>query len=159
MPVRRKPLEEYFWLRVPARSKTVCWLWEGRRDSNGYGVVQLHAGGKRMTASRASWIIHNGPIASNKIFVCHHCDNPPCVNPDHLFLGTQKDNLQDASKKGRMSVPGKGWERNKTHCSNGHPFSEENTYRWKNKRICRICHAALEAKRRERNQWRLMAEG
>lgn len=146
MPQRRKTLEEFFWARVGQTHG--CWLWLGRLDSNGYGVIQLGRGEPRITASRASWIIHNGPIKSNKTFVCRHCDNPPCVNPKHLFLGIQKDNLGDAARKGRMKSHGKGWNRYKVFCKNGHEFTEENTYVWKNKRICRICHKHNEAKRK-----------
>lgn len=146
MPVRRKTLEEYFWARVLKTHG--CWLWTGRQDRSGYGVVQLHRDGKRLTASRASWIIHKGNLISSKDQICHHCDNPPCVNPDHLFLGTAKDNLQDASRKRRLSQRGKGWNRYKVYCKHGHEFNEKNTYLWKNKRLCRICRAAAEAKRR-----------
>jgi hypothetical protein len=154
----RKTLSQFFWRRVtiPNASDGNCWHWYGRKDQNGYGVIQLGANEPRITASRASWILHFGPIESNKIFVCHTCDNPSCVNPNHLFLGSQKDNLQDASKKGRLNNPNKGWERNKTHCSNGHPYSPENTYRWKNKRICRTCHREYEAQRRAIRTWKLM---
>src|SRR4051812_25002973 len=105
----------YFWDNV--KKSDSCWLWTGPRDGNGYGVFKpKKCSGKRTTASRASMIIHNGHPASNKIFACHKCDNPPCVNPDHLFWGTQADNLEDARLKGRLSVPEKGWKRDLTHC-------------------------------------------
>jgi hypothetical protein len=158
MARRRKTLEEYFWTRV--QKGDGCWLWTGSKDTFGYGRIQLSRDGKRFTASRASWIIHNGDIASSKLQVCHKCDVPACVNPDHLFLGTAKDNLSDASRKGRMSVPGKAWRRNMTHCNNGHLFDEDNTYRWGTYRYCRICRAALERQRRQqtREQWKLTAE-
>lgn len=147
MPRKRKTLEEFFWLRVVKSDG--CWEWQGRFDGVGYGTIQLYAGAKRVGAHRASWTIHNGPIASSRVFVCHHCDNRKCVRPDHLFLGSQKENLADASRKGRLSVPGKGHLRNRTHCIHGHPFSDENTYRWKNKRLCRTCHRQNEERRRQ----------
>lgn len=144
----QKTLEEYFWLRVKKGTPDECWLWTGARDTFGYGRVQLGRNSKRITASRTSWIIHNGPLESSKILVCHKCDNPPCCNPNHLFVGTHLDNIRDAARKGRMSVPGKGWERNKTHCKHGHPFSEKNTYKYGNHRICRPCRARVERERR-----------
>ena len=74
-----------------------CWFW---KDAKGkYGSFSLK--GKRSTAHRFSYAFYKGAIPEG-LFVCHHCDNPKCVNPDHLFLGTQKDNLQDASKKKRL---------------------------------------------------------
>lgn len=82
-----------------------CILWTGGRWANGrYGYVWL--GGKKViSAHRKAWIDAYGEIP-NKLFVCHKCDVPLCVNPKHLFLGTHKDNMQDALKKGRL----KGFE-------------------------------------------------
>jgi len=134
MPRKEKSFVDFFWTRV--KKTDGCWIWTGAKLPKGYGLICIDGiTRERITASRASWIIHNGPISTNKLHVCHHCDVPACVNPEHLFLGTAKDNLQDASRKGRMSVPGKGWERNKTHCKHGHPFNEENTYRYGNHRL------------------------
>lgn len=124
-----------------------CWAWVGRTDTFGYGVIQQNRKIPRKSAHRVSWEIHNGPIPDG-LSVLHHCDNPPCTNPKHLFLGTQADNLADAKKKGRLKNPDKGWQRTKTHCSNGHEFSEQNTYKYKNKRVCRACHVMHERNRR-----------
>lgn len=129
-----------------------CWEWDGRFDGVGYGTIQKSYNSPNLGAHRASWLLHNGDIPDG-MHVCHHCDNRKCVRPDHLFLGTAKDNLQDASRKGRLSVPGKSWERNKTHCSNGHPFNDANTYCWHNHRICRVCRKENERRRR----WKLRA--
>lgn len=84
-----------------------CWLWTGAVFNHGYGCFNSKFGGKRWvtTASRASYILHKGEIAEGLV-VCHTCDNPLCVNPDHLFLGTDKDNVQDAIQKGRFQNTG-----------------------------------------------------
>lgn len=90
-------LEAKFWKRVIKTDG--CWLWTGALDNCGYG--QIHLGmGKHCRAHRASWEIHNGGIAGG-LDVLHHYDNPPCTRPDHLFLGTQADNVADMDKKGR----------------------------------------------------------
>jgi HNH endonuclease len=77
-----------------------CWLWMAACFPNGYGKACKGASGDLIGAHCASWILHFGPIPEG-MFVCHHCDNPPCIRPDHLFLGTSKDNTQDMMSKGR----------------------------------------------------------
>lgn len=139
---RSKSLLEYFWLRVEKGPD--CWSWSGRRDPFGYGVVQLGLGKPRTGAHRASWEIHNGPLPQDEdkkrgTCVLHKCDNPACVRPDHLFLGTRADNSHDAQRKGRLNIPEKGWLRNRTHCPNGHLFDESNTYLYRGARLCRAC--------------------
>lgn len=75
-----------------------CWVWSGQRKYNGYGMFYCLV--KKHLAHRISWIINNG-IIPDGLCVLHHCDNPPCVNPAHLFLGTQQDNSDDMGSKGR----------------------------------------------------------
>lgn len=76
-----------------------CWEWTGRRFRDGYGEFNF-GDGRRSVAHRAAWELLRGPIPDG-LYVCHRCDNPPCVNPDHLFLGTAKDNERDKESKGR----------------------------------------------------------
>lgn len=75
-----------------------CWIWTFSRNSTGYGQIKVD--GKMMKAHRVSWLLYKGPIDLG-LFVCHKCDIRPCVNPDHLFLGTQLDNMRDSYRKGR----------------------------------------------------------
>lgn len=77
-----------------------CWLWAGPRTVSGYGVARANASSVR--AHRLSWQIHKGPIPTGAV-VCHKCDTPLCVNPDHLFLGSQAENVRDRDLKGRAS--------------------------------------------------------
>lgn len=77
---------------------TECWEWNAYKDRDGYGVFQLNQ--YPIQAHRASWLLNKGDIPL-KTLVCHTCDNPSCVNPKHLFLGNNSDNMQDMLQKGR----------------------------------------------------------
>lgn len=77
-----------------------CWIWKGAPAKSGYGVMYHKGIGGCMLAHRASYTLHKGSIPDG-LLVCHKCDVRTCVNPDHLFLGTHKDNTQDKIKKGR----------------------------------------------------------
>lgn len=91
-----------FWAKVD-KSGT-CWLWHGTLSANGYGKVTRRGEGKRtVSAHRFSYQLAHGSIPKGK-FVCHKCDMPACVRPDHLFLGTNRQNVLDAKKKGRLAV-------------------------------------------------------
>lgn len=97
----RTPPELRFWLQVNFRREG-CWPWIGGRDRDGYG--RLWAWGEKVMAHRLAWRLSTGPIPEG-LCVLHRCDHPPCVRPDHLFLGTQRENLEDRDLKGRAVVP------------------------------------------------------
>ena len=96
----RPSFHQRFWMNV--RKTESCWLWTRPTHDNGYGYLWVD--GRHRRVSRLSWEIHYGPIPAD-LDVLHHCDNPPCVRPEHLFLGTQRDNMQDAIAKGRPVGP------------------------------------------------------
>ena len=101
---RAKPVGERFWASVSIGGQDDCWNWMRSRDRKGYGkfgVGSMKDGTRRIEiASRMAWIVTNGEIPSG-MFVCHRCDNPPCCNPSHLYLGSCADNLREMHEKGR----------------------------------------------------------
>lgn len=88
--------EARFWALVLKGAQ--CWLWQGTKNPNGYGHMRVQ--GHFRSAHRLAWEYSNGPIPPG-LFVCHTCDTPLCMKPDHLFLGTHQDNMKDMARKGR----------------------------------------------------------
>lgn len=128
---------ERFWARVDKSEE--CWVWTSTKNSQGYGMVIVQSPGDpsiplHIRAHRLSYLLHFGP-PPDRLMVLHRCDNPPCVRPDHLFLGTAADNARDMASKGRAGA------QQRTHCPHGHPYDEENTYivPRTGHRQCRIC--------------------
>jgi len=113
-----------------------CWEYQGKRTLQGYGKMKWSEFNEQL-AHRISFIIFRSNGLSIKDFcICHTCDNPCCVNPEHLFLGTHDTNNKDRAKKGRTVTP----NMNLTHCKRGHEFNIENTHiRLNGTRLCKKC--------------------
>lgn len=147
-----RKIEAFFDARV-ARTPT-CWLWTGCELPKGYGTFSIgrNKNGKVVTlyAHRVSYQRYKGSIP-NGLLVLHSCDNPSCVNPEHLDVGTPKTNTQDMVSKGRT----KGQQQ--THCVHGHEYTPENTMATKlQARVCRTCRGGRQ--RADRKKKRLEAE-
>jgi len=125
---------------------TGCWNWQGRRDRNGYGYLTFR--GKTKFAHRVSFHLFKGFDLDSHLFVCHKCDNPACINPEHLFPGTNRDNILDSLKKGRH------FNASRTHCSKGHEYTPDNTLIVKgSERVCRTCKRDYERPRARAKYW------
>lgn len=123
-----------------------CWIWTAKCSDTGHGEFSI--GGRTghvYYAHRVSWAIHFGPIPEG-LYVLHNCpggDNPRCVNPAHLYLGTKADNARDAYEKGQS------WQSRTTHCPNGHPYEGDNLYvDPTGKRNCQACRRENERRYR-----------
>lgn len=111
-PITFTPRERFL-LKTRIIGYLSCWMWEGAGHPTGYGRFGISPY-KVTFAHRASWELFRGPIPAG-MYVCHTCDVRLCVNPLHLFIGTAKDNMQDASKKGRIVVPKESYLSDENH--------------------------------------------
>ena len=127
-------LPQRFWEHVNKESPSAdgCWGWIGAVDSVGY--PRLSIDGIRRRCHKWSYLAHYGEIPDGML-VCHTCDNRRCVNPNHLWLGTHKDNSIDAAQKSRF------FNQQKTHCKNGHSYEGNTMYKAgrPTHRICTLC--------------------
>jgi hypothetical protein len=123
-----------------------CREWQGWKRRRGYGGIKVNK--VEWAAHRLAYTLEYGPIPEGQL-VLHRCDNPPCINPAHLFLGTQHDNIQDAVSKGKFPK--------RTHCKRGHELTPENSVLAGYGRTCRICRQASNRERSQRRRARLVA--
>lgn len=141
-----------------------CWTWLGATAGRGYAVGRGYGSfwfnGRNHRAPRIAWSIRHGKPFPEKLLACHTCDNPVCVNPAHIFVGTCSENLLDAVKKGRHKFYAgvAGWQKSLTECQRGHPFTPDNTLiNSYGNRKCRICQrmnvAKYDAKRKLRQHF------
>lgn len=117
-----------------------CWEYQGWRDRNGYGRTKL--GWRRQMVHRTAYEIYYDVRLEPGVCVLHRCDNPPCIRPDHLFVGNDSMNMLDCVAKGRHP------QANKTHCPSGHEYTEDNTERGsRGERGCKTCRRERDAAR------------
>lgn len=147
MSQHRRPIEERFLEKAIPKPNSGCWLWLGALDKDGYGHICLGgASSSPIGAHRAALLIAGREIPVG-MSVLHHCDVPSCVNPDHLYIGTQKDNAADMMRRNRYKnnahvLKGRkviNWNERKTHCLRGHPLSGDNLRTSGKWRFCRAC--------------------
>jgi len=124
--------------------KNGCWIWQGAKNEKGYGRFSVRC--KFYFAHRYSWMLFNHDVDSS-VFIMHKCDNPPCVNPDHLFTGDNNANVADKMKKGRHH------SQKQLKCLRGHRRIPENCKiygKGRNKKVCLICEGIRYINKRSR---------
>lgn len=148
-PTAVKRFENYTVLN----STTGCWEFKGNKDKDGYGKLRIGAG-RRIRTHRLILML-NGVDVPDNMFVCHKCDNPCCVNPSHLYVGTNSENQKENYEKGRHNVDhgSINGNRNKNKCKRGHEFTPKNTALAKKDgkvvgRVCRACRRIYDQRRR-----------
>ena len=152
---KNMPVPGRWWQKVDRGTDAECWPWIASRDPDGYGRFQVPTptGQRHIRAHRFGYEMLVGPVPKGMV-VCHQCDNPPCCNPAHLFIGTPRDNNNDKVSKDRHA---KLWGQSllnsrKTHCVRGHELTPDNSrfYRDGHSRRCKEC----EKYHARRHYWR-----
>jgi len=132
-----------FWSGVAIKQPTECWLWQRAVDTGGYGNFSVRH--RNIRAHRISCALKHGPIPAG-FMVLHNCDTPACCNPDHVYVGTAKQNMDDqVLRKRQVNV-------RKTVCIRGHPLTDENITNWPSRprqRCCPICQKMRTERKRE----------
>lgn len=143
-----RPLEERFWPKVQ-KSDEGCWLWLGGKTRLGYGVIWSLEERRQLMAHRVSWELASTERIGPNLVIDHLCRNPSCVRPDHLEVVTVAEN----TRRGDAPRLGAARQLAKTHCPQGHPYAEENTYVYASegggsRRVCRTCAITRTQQRR-----------
>lgn len=112
-----------------------CHEWTGTKNADGYGILAVN--GKNALVHRFFYEKRHGRIPKGKK-VLHTCDNPPCIRDEHLYLGTQADNVRDMIERKRDNFK---TSKKRTHCHRGHKLTAENTYEWHGTRRCKQCNS------------------
>lgn len=154
---KHMPLIERFFQKVNKSGNDkypYCWIWDGGRTSRDYGAFKYYQDRPAIGAHVASHLFHIGEVPKGQV-VRHSCDNPPCVNPEHLILGSFSDNVKDMFERGRNGSSTK----KRTHCRRGHSFEEFGVYERKRKngksdRICRECSLSKARQKRQNPETR-----
>lgn len=155
----RKPLQAADLPALAARIKervivtaVGCWEWQGMRFNLGYGRINSYPHQTMFSVHRLMLQNKVGRLLTQSECACHACDNRICCNPEHLWIGTRRENIHDSVNKGRH------FNQNKTHCKRGHEFTPDNTHMSKHKggtphRSCRICMDARNKARDTKAEW------
>jgi hypothetical protein len=157
MPINLSPKERFFKKVNKSGSEAYpdCWIWEAGKNSKDYGSFKYYQDKPAIGSHVSSYLFHIGEVPKG-LFVCHRCDNPPCVNPEHLFLDTNSGNMKDMFKKGRNPPQTK----KQTHCKKGHSFEEFEPIVYVKKqgrqigeeyRVCKECKRINDSKRKGNN--------
>lgn len=121
------------WDRIEVDPDSGCWNWTGWRNRNGYAIF------RNVRISRHLLTVASGPPGPGRIYALHSCDNPPCVNPEHLRWGTPQDNVDDMFARGRSALGSRSTE---THCRNGHSWAESGFFiTSKGEKVCSTCRS------------------
>lgn len=134
-----RPISVRFWEKVDkSAGPDECWLWTGTTRSDGYGVMQIGtlAEPKMIRTNRLALELATGEPVPDELHACHHCDNPPCVNPAHLYAGTRLENMRDMVERRRQRYLAR------PDCGKGHLWTPETTKMATDgrRRICLVCH-------------------